>query len=131
MIHIDPGDGTPIYRQMMDQIKLQITTGQLAPGEQLESVAHLANRLRVNPMTISKAYGYLVEEGVVERRRGVGIFVVERKSGEMEKERRQVLTASLSEAAGLAVQMGVSREEALEIFGNHWDDYHEKKGMNP
>lgn len=130
MIQIDPRDGVPIYRQVMEQIKLQITTGRLTPGQQLESVANLAGRLRVNPMTISKAYGYLVEEGVVERRRGVGIFVAARKTAEVEKERRSLLTAALSEAAGLAVQLGVARDEALAIFGRHWDRFQQKKGKN-
>ncbi len=119
MIHIDPKDGVPIYRQVMDQIKLQVTTGQLEAGQQLESVANLSQRLKVNPMTISKAYGFLVEEGLVERRRGVGIFVAQLDNQQTEKNRHQVLTDALSEAAALTVQMGVPHQQALQIFQEH------------
>ena len=89
MIQIDPRDGAPIYRQVMDQIKLQVNTGQLVAGQQLESVASLSKRLKVNPMTISKAYGFLVEEGIVERRRGVGIFVAEVETETAEENRNR------------------------------------------
>ena len=119
MIHIDPKDGVPIYRQVMDQIKLQVTTGQMVPGEQLESVASLSRRLKVNPMTISKAYGFLVEEGIVERRRGVGIFVAEREQEVAEETRQKVLSEALGDAAALAVQMGVPHQQALQIFKEH------------
>nr|MEE4268105.1 GntR family transcriptional regulator [Candidatus Krumholzibacteria bacterium] len=119
MIHIDPKDGVPIYRQVMDQIKLQVTTGQLVPGQQLESVANLSQRLKVNPMTISKAYGFLVEEGLVERRRGVGIFVAQLDNQQTEKNRHQVLSEALGDAAALTVQMGVPHQQALQIFKEH------------
>jgi len=119
MIHIDPKDGVPIYRQVMDQIKLQVTTGQMVPGQQLESVAHLSRRLKVNPMTISKAYGFLVEEGIVERRRGVGIFVAEQEAEVAEETRQKVLSEALGDAAALAVQMGVPHQQALQIFKEH------------
>ena len=128
MIYIDPKDGVPIYRQVMDQIKLQITTGQLTPGQQLESVSSLSSRLKVNPMTISKAYGFLVEEKVVERRRGVGIFVADVNEANAEESRHQLLSRSLAEAAGLAVQMDVPPEKALAIFQHHLVDFEKKKG---
>jgi GntR family transcriptional regulator len=103
----------------MDQIKLQVNTGQLAPGQQLESVASLSKRLKVNPMTISKAYGFLVEEGIVERRRGVGIFVAEVETETAEENRNKVLSEALGDAAALAVQMGVPHQQALQIFKEH------------
>ena len=107
MIHIDPRNGVPIYRQVMDQIRLQITAGQLQPGDQVDSVSSLSARLKVNPMTISKAYGYLVEEGVVERRKGVGIFVAAVDRQAAESRRLKVLSDALHHAAGLAVQLNV------------------------
>ena len=55
MIHIDPRDGTPIYRQIIDQVKRMVLTGGLVPGDQVEPVAGLAARVHVNPMTVSKA----------------------------------------------------------------------------
>ena len=127
MIQINPQDGLPIYRQVMDQVKLQIMTGQLKPGDQLESVKGLAGRVKVNPMTISKAYGFLVAEGVAERRKGVGIFVAQVNLKKADLERKQLLSDALREAAGLTVQMGVPRQEALDLLNGHIDEYEGKR----
>ena len=113
MIHIDPKDGVPIYRQVMDQIKLQVTTGQLAPGEQLESVAHLSRRLKVNPMTISKAYSFLEKEGVVERRPGRPV-AVKRNGGEQAG--RELLRNELAGTVTIVRQLGIKPAEAVELF---------------
>ena len=121
MIRIDPRDGTPIYRQVIDQVKLMVVAGQYAPGEQLESVSSLAARLKVNPMTISKAYGNLVQEGLVERRRGVGLFVA-RLPGSTEKRiKTTVLQDALRKAASLAVQMGIGEKAAADLLAEAFD----------
>ena len=75
LLQIDHHSGQPIYRQVIDQIRRQVMAGQLREGEQLPSVRDLAAQLRVNPMTISKAYSLLEMEGLLDRRRGVGLFV--------------------------------------------------------
>lgn len=121
MIQIDPRDSVPIYRQVMDQVRLQIASGQLAPGDQLEPVNGLSSRLRINPMTVSKAYGYLVEEGVVERRKGVGIFVAEVGPDQLAATRDDLLSGALRDAAALAVQLGVSPARAVKLLREHLD----------
>ena len=128
MIRIDPKDGTPIYRQVMDQVRLMVMSGRYAPGDQLESVSILAARLKVNPMTISKAYGMLVNEGVATRRKGVGIFVAAISEKKADRERQQLLSASLQEAASLVVQLDVPRQEAVALLNRHIDDFRKKKG---
>lgn len=128
MIQIDPKDGVPIYRQVMDQIKLLVMSGQLVPGQQLESVSNLSKRLKVNPMTISKAYGFLVEEELLERRKGVGIFVAQGNPKQADKQRHQILSDALSDAAALAVQLDILPEEASRIFASHLKDFRSKKG---
>ncbi len=75
MIRIDPRSPTPIYRQVVDQVRRMVVTGELAAGDQIERVANLAAREKVNPMTVSKAYSALVDQGVLERRRGIGLLV--------------------------------------------------------
>lgn len=121
MIQIDPSDSVPIYRQVMDQVRLQIASGQLVPGDQLEPVSGLAARLRINPMTVSKAYGYLVEEGVVERRKGVGIFVAEVGPDQLAATRDHLLSGALRDAAALAIQLGVSPARAVKLLREHLD----------
>jgi GntR family transcriptional regulator len=100
----------------MNQIRRQVMTGQLAAGERLESVKNLSARLKVNPMTISKAYGFLVEEGLVERRRGVGLFVREVRAGSRKKMQEKMLAEAFGRAAALAVQMGMPEKEASRLF---------------
>src|SRR5580658_9073455 len=76
--HVAPSSGVPIYRQLLDQVRAQIATGRLAPGEFLPSVRQVAAELTVNPMTVSKAYSLLERDGVVELVRGQGMRVIGR-----------------------------------------------------
>ncbi len=127
MIRIDTNDAAPIYRQVMDQVKMLVVTGQLKPGDQLESVSQLSARLKVNPMTVSKAFSALVAEGVAERRRGVGIFVAEMDADQADKDRRQAPSHGLTEAAALVVRMGVDPDEAVKLFRKHINDFEKKQ----
>jgi GntR family transcriptional regulator len=121
LIDIDIHGGVPIYRQVIEQVRRLILTAQMAEGEQLESVANLSSRLKVNPMTISKAYGNLVQEGLVERRRGVGLFVA-RLPGSTEKRiKTTVLQDALRKAASLAVQMGIGEKAAADLLAEAFD----------
>jgi GntR family transcriptional regulator len=70
MFSLQPGSGTPIYRQLVEQVRRLIAGGQLPPGAELPSVRDLAVQHAVNPMTISKAYALLETEGLLERNRG-------------------------------------------------------------
>ncbi len=65
LFHLDSRSSVPFYRQLMEQVKLHVATGTLTSGEELPSIRALAVALGVNPMTISKAYGYLENEGVL------------------------------------------------------------------
>lgn len=70
MFILNTQSGTPIYRQLVEQIKRMVASGQLKPGDELPSVRDLALAHTVNPMTISKAYGILESEGLLLRQRG-------------------------------------------------------------
>ena len=99
----------------MDQIRQQVLTGQLRPGQQLDTVRDLAGRLRVNPMTVSKAYSLLELEGVVERRHGIGLFVKEPSEDVIERERAAFLAGALPGVIAQAVQLGVTKEKLLRM----------------
>ena len=75
MYSLNAASGTPIYRQIVDQTCQLIASGQLPPGELLPSVRVVAGDLGVNPMTVSKAYSLLERDGIVARRRGLGMVV--------------------------------------------------------
>src|SRR5687768_1662802 len=75
MLRIDPRDGVPVWKQIEDGVRRLVGAGALRPGGVLPSVRDLARELRVNPMTVSKAYQRLADHGVLEVRRGEGTFV--------------------------------------------------------
>ncbi|MGW8369705.1 MAG: GntR family transcriptional regulator [Gammaproteobacteria bacterium] len=116
LVQIDTHSGVPLYRQLMGQVTRMIVSGELAEGEQLESVASLASRLKINPMTISKAYGFLTEGGLVERRHGIGLFVRPLAEKRRRDVRHKLLGETLGQAATLAVQLGLDEESAGRIF---------------
>ena len=72
---IAPSDPTPIYRQIVEQVRRQIAGGVIGPGQELPSVRALAQEHAINPMTVSKAYSLLEVEGLLARRRGMGMVV--------------------------------------------------------
>lgn len=69
--------GIPIYVQIADNIRSQILRGALRDGDQLTSTTEYATTYRINPATAGKAFAILVDEGLVEKRRGIGMFVAE------------------------------------------------------
>jgi GntR family transcriptional regulator len=68
-------DGLPIYRQLRDRIVAMMIDGVLQEGDPLPSVRNVAAEYRVNPLTVMKAWESLVDEGLVEMRRGRGMFI--------------------------------------------------------
>jgi GntR family transcriptional regulator len=67
---LQPTSGVPIYRQLIDQVRRLVASGQLAAGTELPSVREVAAEYTVNPTTISKAYSLLESEGLLQRNRG-------------------------------------------------------------
>lgn len=126
LLEIDHHSGVPIYRQVIRQIRQQIMTDGLRQGDQLETVRDIAARLKVNPMTISKAYSFLEAEGLVERRRGIGLFVAKVKKGQRDQIRVKLLNSIVDKAAITAIQLGVSEDEAIESFKKHYKEYNSK-----
>ncbi len=72
---IDPKSSIPIFRQIADQLRQSIDAGVFKAGEMLPSLRTMAVDIKVNPNTVQRAYEALEREGVVETRRGIGIFV--------------------------------------------------------
>ncbi len=70
-------DATPIYRQLRDRVVAMILDGALKPGDALPSVRQVASEFQINPITVSKGYQSLVDESLVEKRRGLGMYVAE------------------------------------------------------
>ncbi len=70
-------DNTPIYRQLKMRVVTMMLDGTLHPGDALPSVRQIAAELQLNPITVSRAYQELSDEGLIEKRRGVGMYMAE------------------------------------------------------
>ncbi len=121
---ISTGSTTPIYRQLIDQIRLVILRGRLTPGDRLPSVRSLAQRLVINPNTAARAYGELARDGVIESQQGRGYFVASKRQVYTKAHRRRrlapLLEALVSEAALLdfpADDVVAALEEKLREYG--------------
>jgi GntR family transcriptional regulator len=114
LFQINPSSGVPIYRQLMDQVRMLVATGRLAANEMLPSVRQIAEELQVNPMTVSKAYSLLELDGVIERVRGQGMRVLaQTKARSTVKDRQQQLQPLLQQVAAQAFQLGLTREQVV------------------
>lgn len=116
MIVVDGNSGVPVYRQIVDQVRFQVAAGLLSSGAELPSTRGLSQELGVNPMTVSKAYGLLEEEGVLTRRPGLPLVVSERSAAAARVERASQLEALVEPVAVATRQLGVEDHEAVEIF---------------
>ena len=128
LLEIDHHSGVPIYRQIMEQIRQQIMTEGLKQGDQLETVRDLAARLKVNPMTISKAYSFLEAQNLVERKRGIGLFVAKVKKAQRSQIKAKLFNDIINKSAITAIQLGISEDEAIESFKKHYNEYKSKDG---
>ena len=113
---VDPHSGVPIFRQLMDQVKLSVAAGAARPGDEMPSIRSLAISLGVNPMTISKAYNLLEREGVLERRPGLTLVVAAAAADELQVRRLEQLESRLKPVAALAHKLGIAAEDAVTLF---------------
>ena len=117
VFQIAPSSGTPIYRQVIDQVRRLVVSGRLKAGDELPSVRMLAKELAVNPMTLSKAYSLLEAEGLLSRRRGKGMVVAEQEDDTDGLEQRTaLLRPTLEEAALQARQLRLNNRQVLDLF---------------
>lgn len=113
-------DGQPIYRQLRDRAVALILDGVLEEGGALPSVRSVAAEFRVNPLTVLKAYQELASEGLVEARRGVGMFV---KSGARDLllagERQRFLSEQWPRIHATIQRLGLTSEDLLDAASHH------------
>ena len=120
MLKIDPSSAVPIWKQIEERVRGLVGGGGLVPGASLPSVRELARELKVNPMTVSKAYQRLTEAGVLEVRRGDGTYV----SASQPSVSRATRAAGLREAAerfvATALTLGATIDEAQQELAAAW-----------
>ncbi|MBC8352314.1 MAG: GntR family transcriptional regulator [Planctomycetes bacterium] len=113
---IDPRNSNPIYRQIVEQTRDAIDAGVYRVGEALPSQRALAIEIRVNPNTIQKAYDELERLGVVEARRGLGVFVRDRKSNAARGKTEKLMDAAFRDGIVEGLANDVSPTRIRELF---------------
>ncbi|HKL53326.1 MAG TPA: GntR family transcriptional regulator [Wenzhouxiangellaceae bacterium] len=108
-------DNQPIYWQLREQTVSAILDGSLKEGEPLPSVRQVAIDFQINPLTVSKAYQSLVDDELVEKRRGVGMFVVEgARKRLMQSEREHFLAEEWPRIAQRISKLGLDPSELIK-----------------
>ena len=115
-LFIDNKSGAPIYEQICEQIKAQIMSGALQPGEALPSMRALAKSIHVSVITVQKAYEDLQRDGFIETTVGRGSFVSARNRDFYQEEQQRRAEAHLEEAAGIGRQSGIPLEKLVELL---------------
>lgn len=116
MIILDYQDRRPIYEQIVEKFQLLILNGVLEPGSQMPSVRQLAMELSVNPNTIQRAYMELEQQGYIYPVKGKGNYIAD--TGEIKKKSKAVYYQELQKLVTKGCQMGVGKEEVMEIIRN-------------
>lgn len=121
IVHVDPGDPTPVYEQLRAQIARMVAAGVLAEGARLPTIRQLAADLGVAKGTVAKAYESLLRDGIVQAagRRGTIVAPVAALS---EAERQTALYETAQSLVLRARQLGLSRAEALAAVDQAFTD---------
>jgi GntR family transcriptional regulator len=121
-IVLSANSGVPVYRQLIEQIRLQVTGGQLAPGDEMPSTRTLSSQLGVNPMTVSKAYAQLEREGILERRPGRPLVVRSMAPEQTLRRKLAQVRESLAPAVTTIRQLGVDDDDAVDMLRGMLDE---------
>lgn len=116
-------DNQPIYWQLRERTVAAILDGTLPEGQPLPSVRQVAVDFRINPLTVSKAYQSLVEDALVEKKRGLGMFVVNgARDRLLESERERFLSEEWPRLADRIEQLGLSLEDLMKSKSRRQSD---------
>ena len=118
---MDPkwNEDQPIYRQLRDRVVAMILEGVLGDGDALPSVRNVAAEYRLNPLTVLKGYQELVDEGLVEKKRGRGMFVNEGARAKLlAAERERFLEKEWPQVRATITRLGLDPQELMQEFEN-------------
>lgn len=112
--------GRPIFWDLADRIAADVLSGIYPPGTQVPSTTELSAYYRINPATAGKALNRLVDTGVLEKRRGLGMFVTDHGPDQLREARRQQFeTDYIGPLIEEASRLGLSRTEVLDLIQHH------------
>ena len=115
MTAVEWSDSAPIYRQLKERVVAMMLDGDLKPGDALPSVRQVAAEYQLNPITVSRAYQELADEQLVEKRRGLGMYVTEGANARLlQSERERFLREEWPLVMERIQRLGLSIQELLE-----------------
>lgn len=112
-IEIVTGDSRPIFKQIVDGVRREMAKGRIVPGDLLPSYRGLAAQLTINPNTVAKAYSQLANDGIVDSRKGLGLFVAEPRQVLSKKEKQQRLAHAVDGFINDTISLGFSDDQIL------------------
>lgn len=115
-INISEQDQTPIYQQIVNQVKLQVSSGRLGADEELPSIRALAERLMINPNTVARAYRELEVAGIVTKRRSTGSFISGDASAMSKHDRLQLLVEKVDGLLVDAKQLSIDVGDIVDLI---------------
>jgi GntR family transcriptional regulator len=121
-IHLNPNNGMPIYRQLFQQLRERIVSGQLTSDEQLPSVRELSAELKINFLTVAKVYQLLESEQLVETRRGLGTFVLNGRATRSPVEKRKLIAEAVTQVVAEARHLDLDADEVLKLVRQRFDE---------
>ena len=116
---LDPKAGVPFYRQIIDQIKFGIASGNLKAGEQLPTVRSLAVELKVNLNTVTKAYKELEIQNILETQQGTGTFIGKSEIQIPEGEKKAKIESICNEFMTIAYSYGFTSDDMIKELRKH------------
>ena len=121
MFVLHPQSGTPIYRQIVEQVRRLAASGQLPPGSELPSVRDVAMNYAVNSNTVSKAYSLLEAEGLLERNRGKPMTVAPRSRAASDTRKRlEQIALHVDQLVLAARQLGLESSDVEAFIKKKW-----------
>lgn len=128
--------GTPVYLQMVDQVKAAAASGALRSGDALPSIRPLAEELRINRNTVAKAYAELESQGVVETLAGKGCFLRAGASPLRKDARVRLVAGKIDDAVVQAHHLQIDKHEFLGLAEERFDRFEDHRdraarGQNP
>jgi GntR family transcriptional regulator len=119
--------GTPVYLQLVEQVKAAAASGAVQPGEPLPSIRPLAEELRVNRNTVAKAYGELESQRVIETIAGKGCFVRASSSPFKKEVRLKLVAEKIDDAVVQAHHLQIAKTEFLRVAEDRFDAFQDRR----
>ena len=115
-MRIEPDSHVPVYLQIVELLRSSIAAGVYRAGEGLPSLRVLSTDLRVNPNTVQRAFDELCRQGLIESRRGVGMFVAKRGAHSAMAQAEETAHVAFGQAAAAALAAGLDIDRVRELF---------------